>query len=618
MSIDLENIKKNKKETDPQEVRYRRRKDAIKNFAIVFLVIMLVLTFFSNTIMNYSLPQVAVQYMESGSITTTIRGTGTVESGDPYSVVVKESRTVSSVNCRVGQEVHKGDLLFSMSAEDSTELEAAKDELKAAQDAYDDKLLDISITADIIASSQGNVNITEYRAKITALQKEVENAQKAVDAAADEVSKINDQLAIARSQYISAADRDKLQNLEKAWEAYGYAGDVVADYNAAVNAEKDTASVESSAKSEYESKKSDYESKQSVVDMVQQNVDDLVASGAVDGDPDLDAAKAELATAIADRDAAKTACETADAAYTGAVNAHNNAVNDLNSIKPAYDAFKAYDDFNKSINNRENSQTDNISSLEAQLAAANIKLTQANDTLKEKSDELGEYIGDIGLIRELNDLHDKIAEAQKKVDKLTTASAALDITAPIDGTILSVYVTSGKQTVADSDAVIIQPVGQTFTMSFTVTNDEAKAISIGANATVANSWWYNDVTGYVESIRPDPMSPNTSKKVTLNLSGSLTSGQTLTMSIDSRTSNYDSIVPNSAIHEDNNGKFILIVQSKSSPLGNRYFAVRYDVQVLASDDTKSAVKAGLEGYEYVITTSSKPISAGDQVRLSEN
>ena len=41
-----------------------KRRDWIKNVAIIFLTVMLVLTFFSNTIMNYSLPEVATQYVQ--------------------------------------------------------------------------------------------------------------------------------------------------------------------------------------------------------------------------------------------------------------------------------------------------------------------------------------------------------------------------------------------------------------------------------------------------------------------------------------------------------------------------------------------------------------------------
>ena len=80
----------------------------------------------------------------------------------------------------------------------------------------------------------------------------------------------------------------------------------------------------------------------------------------------------------------------------------------------------------------------------------------------------------------------------------------------------------------------------------------------------------------------------------------------------------DLIVPNSAIREDSNGKFILIVESKSSPLGNRYVATRVDVEVLASDDTQSAVSGALYGYEFVITTSTQPVEAGKLVRLANN
>ena len=50
------------------------RKDKIKNIAIIFLTLMLILTFFSNTIMNYSLVEVSTQMVMSDSITTKVRG----------------------------------------------------------------------------------------------------------------------------------------------------------------------------------------------------------------------------------------------------------------------------------------------------------------------------------------------------------------------------------------------------------------------------------------------------------------------------------------------------------------------------------------------------------------
>ena len=103
-----------------------KKREWIKNAAIVFLTIMLILTFFSNTIMNYSLPEVAVQYVQSGTITSKIRGSGVVESDDPYEIIVNETRKVESVLTKVGDEVQKGDPLFILADVESDELKAAQ------------------------------------------------------------------------------------------------------------------------------------------------------------------------------------------------------------------------------------------------------------------------------------------------------------------------------------------------------------------------------------------------------------------------------------------------------------------------------------------------------------
>ena len=84
---------------------------------------------FSNTIMNYSLPEVATQYVESGTITAKIRGSGTVESGNPYNVEVTESRKVSQVAVKVGDQVEKDDVLMYLEDAESTELKEAKTQL---------------------------------------------------------------------------------------------------------------------------------------------------------------------------------------------------------------------------------------------------------------------------------------------------------------------------------------------------------------------------------------------------------------------------------------------------------------------------------------------------------
>ena len=78
-------------------------------------------------------------------------------------------------------------------------------------------------------------------------------------------------------------------------------------------------------------------------------------------------------------------------------------------------------------------------------------------------------------------------------------------------------------------------------------------------------------------------------------------------------------MPNSAIRSDANGKFVLKIEAKSSPLGNRYIARRVNVDVLAEDDVNSAVTGELSEWgEFVITTSNAPVKNGDMVRLADN
>ena len=116
----------------------------------------------------------------------------------------------------------------------------------------------------------------------------------------------------------------------------------------------------------------------------------------------------------------------------------------------------------------------------------------------------------------------------------------------------------------------------------------------------------------------DPQNPQKNRLLTFRLTGSdIQPDSNITLAIGQKSASYDAIVPTSAIRTDNNGSFVLAIVSKSTPLSTRYTATRVDVQVLASDDKSSAV-SGIGSGEFVITTSTKPIEAGTQVRLAEN
>ncbi len=560
------------------EQNSNKRKDWIKNAAIIFLVVLLILTFFSNTILNYSLPQVVVQYITSGSITQKVRVTGNVETVDPYAVQIDISRKVEGVKVKTGDTVSKGDVLLLLAEGESTELESAKVNLDAAQEAVDaaqDAVTDandayqagyISIIAKAATGTTGLANGSDYI-------KQIQDARAAVDAA--------------------TKDRDKVQAKVDALTAEvgvktGTALDTTAEQKA-VNDATSTYNSAALALSSLEAEYTKYEALNSV-------------SG---NEGNYDEVLAQLTTRIIEQ---KNAVSAAEVALTAAKNALS-AKESTNSVnQDATSLNNQIAELKKSLTNKEAVLTEKTEKLNNLVSA--IDNTNSLATLQKAINNAKE---------DLSKKQTKLAEAQKKYDAEKEKITGNEVYCPIDGRIVSVNVRSGETAEAKTDLITIQRSTDEYTMSVSVTNDQAKLFSVGDQAELVNAWWYDDVKVTVDSIRPDTTNPNTNKKVILKLEGSsLTSGQSLTVSLGSRSANYDLIVPNSAVREDNNGKFILVVTSKSTPLGNRYTATRYDVQVLASDETQSAISAGLYGYEYVITTSTKPIEPGDQVRLPEN
>ena len=91
-----------------------KRREWVKTAAIIFLAVLLVLTFFSNTIMNASLPEVATQQVTQGTINAKIRASGTITANETYNVKLAQSRKIESVKCKVGQAVNAGDVLVRL------------------------------------------------------------------------------------------------------------------------------------------------------------------------------------------------------------------------------------------------------------------------------------------------------------------------------------------------------------------------------------------------------------------------------------------------------------------------------------------------------------------------
>ncbi|MCR4599898.1 MAG: HlyD family secretion protein [Acetatifactor sp.] len=581
-----------------------KRREWIKSAAIAFLTIMLILTFFSQTIMNHSLPQVATKFVQSGTITSKIRASGNVESGDPYTIEVDSQylgRKVTSIAVKEGDKVQKGDVLFTLADGDGTELQEAKDALtaaentlKIAQDAYDKYILSDGISLSDINISKQNVSaatyrqmITDYQAQRQAAEDKITQIQAAIDQFEQLIADCDTQLGFEANKASVLQDKvSTAQTVVSQKEAAQLAAD---------QAVTDASTAKANAEAESGQLEADYLADPSAFE---------------DIEADRAAVAAKIAAADAELTAKQTALNTANTELKTAQDALATAI----ANKDAQDASSTSGNVSALKNDYSNS-----------LYAYKKQMTTAEEEKKNIQDKLDELLSAISNASELQRLDSDISnakkevtKAKKKVDELTSENAGNEIVSDIAGTIATINVSSGKK-LDTRDAVILQPEGQGYYLNITVTNEQARLVSVGDKASLTNSWYYNDMDITLKSIRPDKQNPSKNKQLTFTIDGQVSVGQNLSISVGQKSQNYDCIVPKSALRNDTNGDYLLIVESKSTPLGNRYIATRVDVQILAEDDTQAAVSGALNGWsDYVITTASAPIQAGSQVRITEN
>ena len=576
------------------------RKDKIKNITIIFLLVMLILTFFSNTIMNYSLVEVSTQQVTSGQITSKVRGSGSVEASESYSVTIEETRKIATVNVKKDAEVATGDLLFTLEDTDSDELDAAKKSLNEAQAAYESAVLTAGITVaerQSIEAGKGS-SLTQKQNEIAAANQRVKDAQAAVDAAQASVDKIKAQI-------------DAVSNST---------ADTTAEEKAVLDAEKKNSEAQdslTSAESAYTPVKSAYDTALESLQRAQADLEEAKATR--------DALNASSSATAADKQTAETAVATAQVKVNTADSNFKTCQANLNKVQGSYDSAKsaATDsknalsnaNYNLSVKKLTGTNTAEANNLQAQLNTATAALTDANTALTNATNDQKKVTDKISGEVTIASAYKTMTDIQEEVAKLQAKSIGTEITSPISGTVTDIAVTAGTTVNANDVMMTIQPENKAYVLQFSVTENQAKKVRVGDTAEILNNWYGNDVSAVVSAIRKDPQNRSNSI-IICEMKGDVAVGDNYTLSIGEQSSNYDSIVPTSAIREDSNGKFILIIESKSTPLGNRYYARRVDVDVITSDDTKSAVTGALEGYEYVITTTTKPIKENEQVRLA--
>ena len=255
--------------------------------------------------------------------------------------------------------------------------------------------------------------------------------------------------------------------------------------------------------------------------------------------------------------------------------------------------------------------------LEEKKNGLTLEALSVGEALTKANEEHQRYLDELLLVNSLKEQYEDIKAKEKEIETLKANQAGDVIKAAVDGKVTSINVEKGELTVPDMTVLSLQEKGKGYSLRISVTKEQAAKVSKGDEATLSDAWYYGDLKVTLAEIKADPENPSRNKLLVFRIDGDVEPGQNMSVSVGEKSSRFDYVVPNNAVREDNNGKFILIIREKSSPLGNRYVASRVNITVLRSDDAKSAVSGPLEGGEYVITTSNKMVKAGDYVRLSK-
>ena len=657
-----------------------KKREWVKTVAIIFLAVMLVLTFFSNTIMNHSLPEVATANVTSGTINAKIRGQGTVSANETYDVTIKQTRKVASIKVKAGQEVAAGDVLFTLEAEESDELKQAQTDLESMELNYEKSLIAASTEAarenrevqklqetynDLLAqyhqystmdAKKVELEKTKAEASLKELQKDLAKAQKELSSL--QTDKEYTQAQADMTKYEAEVEQleanvKELEEKYKALENGQSMAEQIQLMERQVNEQSALVAAKSSEVAELKKNKdyaalftlSDDENNYMVIYVTDRPVLErklieilgmtseeaateatamiaaynavAVAQNELDG---LQAGLASLQKQLAD-------LKTQQDAYTNKEKVKAELMKAQSDLQQADGklglAERTVKNFEADIKKAETGvekiqdQVDAQQDVVDKLTNANTLASQVKSAKQALEDKIFEQSLSDGSSLDLEAAKKAIDEKKADIEKLTQNADETEVKAKVAGTVSNIAITAGSNANAETPLITLNLTDRGYTVKISVTNDQAKKVRVGDNAELVNYWYGGDIQATLENITNDPQNPGKGRLLVFRLTGDVEPDTNLTLSIGQKSADYDCIVPNSAVRTDSNGTFVLAITVKSSPLGNRYTATRVDVQELAKDDTNTAV-TGLSSGDFVITTSTKPIEAGTQVRLVDN
>lgn len=533
-----------------------------------FLILMFLLTILSRAADSLTIAKVTASAATGGVISHNIEVDGNITPNKDIAISTSANIKIASVEATEGKTVKKGDLLIQLDTADlKKKLLQAQKELQVAKATASDKKANEAIAADTKSKS---------------LQRTYEDYNQTVADANDSVSK-------AKS------------DMNEAWNAYN------TYKNSNSNSGETDTTVSDSLEKTVEEKQLAYDKAVANLDGVEKVIEEEIkkaeeASKDESGNSTLTQEKKQKireqvnASLMQDANTAKDALTEAE----NALSAYNEQQNNSSSasydeqLKTLYDDYKAKEEaYNEAVKQRQSTIQSANRTLEDAKAPENVDTATAltaNDDLEEKQLAVDE-------LQKVMDVNGKI-------------------TAPSDGLITKVNVTTGETTTEDT---AIRISDQSAGYKFTATLDKASAKYLSKDDKVTldlgNGTTVEGLT--VQSIDVSAEDKN-SYELTVSIPAKVKKlGSIATLKVEKASKKYDTCVPLGALHSDGDKYYVYVINEKDTILGTETAVDKVQVDILDKNNEQAAIEGSFSWGQQFVLTSSKTLRNGDRVRLVE-
>lgn len=583
------------------------RRSRVVKAMIAFVAVLALLTFFSNTLMNLTIPKVMGAYASRGNLSYSNSARGTITVENQTEVKGLEGRTVDQVKVTNYDLVQTGDTILTLKPIDESEdLQAKRDRLKqlerdAEYDSRTDNTTDFTSYYDSINMAKATLSDAEdtlyavqnrdaveeenkqiineesvkevsLKATVTEAAKTVEDIQKQIDAIDASIAPLQSQIDVYTA--LGTPTPTPRPEVPETTEPAGTEPETPVPEGATPSPSPIPTPAPAYDEDGLDPASPTYEMEKLML-KIQQYEDQKTAleSQLESAQTRLDEASAELAE-----------CQ-------GKIKEAQAEIDALDKLPSEASAQNAVTTARNAVNTAQKALSD------AQTAAG-ITEDKARDTAEDREEE--------------------IAKLKKQIEELEKQAKVTEIKAPVGGYIYNIAVASGDALTAKTFITYIIPeTDRVCSVSFKFSSQAAQSIRVGMDLEITSGFIQGCT---VQSIKPDPDNPRANKIVKCMVAGNdAWPGEEITVNAGRGNDNYKCVVPSSAVSEDNNGHFVYVIVGSSTPLGDKYTVKRVDVSIEATDGAATAIKGeGLDKYDVMIVVrAEKPLEDGQRVRLED-